>query len=471
MFKEIFECSPVAMLLIDEKSQIQLANKHAQTLFDYTTSELIGKDLGILIPTETKNKHPLLVKEYFNTPLPRQMGSGRNLFGIKKDQSRFPIEVGLNPIQADGKVFVLSSVIDISERLKAEKRFETAVDAAPSGMLMINASGTIVLSNKKIEEIFGHERNVLLGRPIEDLIPDDFKTPHPTFVKSYINNPEPRPMGIGRELYGLHKSGRQIPVEIGLQPIFFDNEIFVISSIVDITQRREAEKEIQIKSVEIQEFSYRTSHDLRSPLLSIGGLADCILEDIQDGELEMARENTHKIKSLTQKLNQLVEDILLLTKADLKNEKKEVFDFQNYLIDAQERFSHILQESNVKIFNSFLHKKELLTQKTRLTQVLDNLLSNAIKYSKNDGKDQTVRMNTFNDQQFFYIQIDDNGRGIPQQYHPEVFGMFKRFHEGDAKGSGLGLYMVQKHIQKLGGKITFDSTPQGTTFYLEFLIG
>lgn len=470
VYQEIFDCSPVAMLLVDEQSKIELANKHAEDLFEYSSEELIGEDIGILVPEETRKKHPGLVTGYFSSPLPRQMGVGRNLYGVKKDKSKFPVEVGINPIQADGKFYVMSSVIDITERMRAEERFKLAVDAAPNGMLMINESGIIELVNKVIEDIFGYGRDELVGEPIETLVPDDFKMPHPAFIKSYVADPEPRAMGIGRELFGKHKSGKLIPVEIGLQPILSGSDVFVISSIVDISYRKHAEKEIESKTEEIKEFSYRTSHDLKSPLLTIEGLADYIVEDISQGNTGSASENASRVKSLTKKLNRLVEDILILTKADLNAEEESVFDFNQYYEDVEEKFDFLLKENKIDISNIFMHKKPLLTQQTRLTQVLDNLIANALKYFDKNEENPYVRLNVFSDNRKLYIHVEDNGKGIPKRNHKDVFGMFKRFDDSGVAGSGLGLYMIKKHMQKLGGKISFESSPKGTTFYLEFVL-
>ena len=253
-FRQIFEFSPVAQLLVDEHGFIVLVNNPTEKLFLYERSELIGKKIEILVPESVKGRHPALVDSYFKSPLSRQMGVGRNLFGIKKDQSQFPVEVGLNPIEAEGKNFVLSSIIDITARLKAEEMFKTAVDASPSGMVIIDSERTIILLNKKIEEIFGYERDELIGHKIEMLVPDDFKKHHPKFVESYVQKPESRSMGIGRELFGKHKSGRLFPVEIGLQPVYANTGMTVISSIVDITYRKDAEAEIKRKSEELEEF-------------------------------------------------------------------------------------------------------------------------------------------------------------------------------------------------------------------------
>ena len=470
LYQEIFDRSPVAMLLVDEQSNIQIANIHAEELFEYAPGELIGQDVSVLLPEGMRKKHPGLVKGYFTSPLPRQMGIGRNLFGVKKDQSQFPVEVGLNPIQDEKGLYVMASVIDISERLRAEERFKIALDATPSGMVMVTKTGVIELINKATEEIFGYSRDELIGEKIEMLVPNEFRTPHPSFIRSYVKDAEPRAMGIGRELFGKHKSGKLIPLEIGLRPIVFEDDVFVISSIVDITERRKAEKELEMKTQEIQEFSYRTSHDLKAPLLTMDGLADYVLQDINNGKNESASEGAERIKKLAGKLNRLVEDILVLTKADATTEEKNVFDFDQYVSDAKEKFEILLTGNQVTLETTLIHKKPLVTQGTRLTQVLDNLISNAIKYCKKDDSMPYVRLNVFNDTKKIYIQVEDNGVGIPVESHAEVFTMFKRFYDGEVAGSGLGLYMIKKHMQKLEGEISFESSTKGTVFYLEFML-
>jgi len=469
IFEEIFENSPVAKILVDENSKIELINSHAEKLFQYSRLELIGKDVSILVPEEIRGSHPNLVRDYFSSPLQRQMGVGRNLFGVKKDGTKFPVEIGLTPLDTGDKLLVMSSVIDITERTRAEERFKAAFDAAPSGMIMINGSGEIVLLNKETEKIFGYSRRELINKPIESLVPDNLHSSHPAFVESYRQNPEPRAMGAGRELFGKHHSGELIPIEIGLQPVYYEDEIFVISSIVDISRRRKAEKEIQAKSEEIKSFSYRTSHDLKSPLLTAGGILDFIIEDAQEGNLDEVISGSLKAKSLITKLVHLVEDILALTKVDVDGERLSDFDFDQYLNDVKEKTDYSLNENNVALESSFEHKSNLLTQNTRLTQILDNLISNAAKYSDEQKSKRYVRISTFNDEKKFYIQIADNGIGIPIQQQSSVFSMFQRFHPEKADGSGLGLYMIKKHIDKLDAKISFESSGDGTTFYIELL--
>lgn len=455
------------MILVDQDSKILTVNKCTEVLFGYSPNELIGKDISLLVPEDVRSKHPKLVKSYFDYPLPRKMGLGRNLFGVKKSKKLFPIEVGLTPVKENEEIFVLTSVIDITERINAEKKFRAAFDAAPCSMIMVNQDGKIILANQKTEQIFGYMKEEIIDKNIETLVPDETKLQHPTFVKSYILDPKPRGMGLGRELFGRHKSGKQIPVEIGLQPIFFDGEKFVISSILDITKRKESEVTIQDKSDEIQQFSYRTSHDLKAPLLSISGLTDFVLDDLDDGNIEESRLNIQKIKSLTTQLSTLVDDILALTKIDFEEEVKSFFKFNNFIENVKLKFSHLINQNNINIETSFLHKKELSVQPTRLTQILDNLICNAMKYCDKNKDKSEITVSTFSDKTKFYIQVEDNGIGIPEEHQSEVFDMFKRFHDESVKGSGLGLYIIKKHIEKIGAKIDFESSKSGTSFYLE----
>ena len=468
LFKQIFESSPVAMILVGPDSRIELVNRDAESLFGYDPGELTGEPIETLIPPNVRPQHPELVQKYFDAPIPRQMGRGRDLFAVKKDGSQFPVEVGLNPIQTEGRTLVLSSIIDLTQRVAERDRFSSAFEAAPNGMLMINSQGTIVLTNQRIEQMFGYTKEELANQPIEMLVPEEFRAHHPSFVENFANDPKPRAMGIGRELFGQRKDNSKFPVEIGLQPINNNGELFVISSIVDITHRRESDLALQEKTEELKEFAYRTSHDLKTPLITIAGLAECVLEDVVEAQYDEAQENAQKITAISAQLQSLVDMMLTLTKTDLQVDQATAFDFEAFVESFLIKYGHHIKKRDVRFEAAFSHDCGFMVQGTRLTQAVENLIANSIKYSDPDKPERFVVLRTFNDLSDFFIHIQDNGLGIPEEQHDNVFGMFNRFHESSAEGSGLGLYMVRRHIEKIGGSISFSSGPEGTTFYIRF---
>ena len=313
-YDQVFERSPIAKVLVDSEGMIRVANRELERLFGYGRDELIGNAVEMLVSPENRAQLSASVQDYFADPSSRPFGRGHDLLGVSRKGTLIPIEVVLNPIELEGESLVLAWIMDTTEQQRANEKFEAAVEAAPNGMLMINSERSIVLCNRQVEEVFGYSRDELIGQPIERLVPDEFKTAHPTFVDSYFETPEIRSMGGGRELFGRHKSGRLVPVEVGLRPFRVGTEMFVISSVVDITLRRTAELQAKRRTQEIEEFSYRTSHDLRAPLKSIAAMAECVIEDIGSGELDEAVDGAKQIRLLSSRVLQLTQDILTLAK-------------------------------------------------------------------------------------------------------------------------------------------------------------
>ena len=470
MFKEIFDHSPLALILVDIQGNMRFVNREAEILFGYTRSEMEGQPIEMLVPEEIRGRHPGLRSDFFRAPSPRSMGKGRNLFGVKKDQTKFPIEVGLNPIKSDEGSFVVSSIIDITGRLKAEEKFRTAVEAAPNGVVMVDSLGKIVLVNEQTERLFGYERNEILGSPIEILVPLEFRDRHPIYVNSYMKSPSPRAMGAGRDLFARKKDGTKFPVEIGLRPFHGSDGLYVISSIVDITERVKDRERLMARNEELQQFAYRTSHDLKAPLISIMGLAEFIGEDVISGDLAEISGNANKILLLSRKLNLLLGDILTLTKSDFITEEVQEIILADVIQTSRQKFEISASEKGVEIQEILGHSKSLVSQPTLITNVIDNLISNGIKYASDSRTQRFVRVKTFNDESHFHIQVEDNGLGIPLASQTEVFGMFKRFHVDQVPGSGLGLYLVKKQVLKLNGTISFESNERGTTFYISLPI-
>jgi len=247
-FRLVVEAAPNAMVMIDRAGKIVMVNAQAERVFGYPRAELVGLPVEVLVPERFRGHHPELRTTFFADLRPRPMGEGRDLYALRKDGSEFPVEIGLNPIETDEGMMVLSAIVDITARKVAElalrdseRRFRLIVEAAPNAMVMIDPAGRIVMVNTPAERVFGYARAELVGRPVEVLVPERFRGHHPELRTTFFADLRPRPMGEGLDLYALKKDGSEFPVEIGLNPIQTDEGMMVLSAIVDITARKVAE--------------------------------------------------------------------------------------------------------------------------------------------------------------------------------------------------------------------------------------
>src|ERR1043165_6967492 len=193
-FQLIVESSPNAIVLVNKEGKIAYVNNQTEKLFGYTRSELIGKLVELLIPARYGEKHPAFRNMFFTSPTVRSMGAGRELFALRKDNSEFPIEIGLNPVVTVDGTLVLASIIDITERKKAEERFRLVVESAPNAMVLVNQDGIITLVNYETEKLFGYDRQELIGIKLEMLIPERFRHHHPGHRNMFFASPSVRSM-------------------------------------------------------------------------------------------------------------------------------------------------------------------------------------------------------------------------------------------------------------------------------------
>ena len=247
-FRLVVEAAPNAMVMVDRSGKITMVNAQAERTFGYARDELVGQPVELLVPERFRGHHPGLREAFFTDPKPRFMGAGRDLYAVKKDGSEFPVEIGLNPIETEGGLMVLSAIVDITQRKAAqlalrdsERRFRLVVEAAPNAMVMVDRSGKITMINAQAERTFGYARGELVGQPVDMLVPERFRGHHPGLREAFLADPKPRPMGAGRDLYAVKKDGSEFPVEIGFNPIETDEGLMVLSAIVDITQRKTAQ--------------------------------------------------------------------------------------------------------------------------------------------------------------------------------------------------------------------------------------
>lgn len=467
------ESAPSAMIMVNSKGEIVLVNSQTEKLFGYRKEELIGKLIEVLVPSRYRPNHPGYREGYFQEPTVRPMGAGRDLFALRKDGTEVPVEIALNSIETkDGKL-VLSSIVDITGRRRLEEKFRLAVEAAPNAMIMVNREGVIILVNAESEKLFKYKREELIGQSMELLVPQGFRGNHPSHRRGFFADPQSRPMGAGRDLFGLRKDGIEVPVEIGLNPVVTEDGLVVLAAVVDITERKESEKrleerrnELEKVNLELDRFVYTASHDLRAPLRGIEAFASFLEEDYTEKLDDRGKEYIEEIRKGVIRMSTLIEDLLTLSRITRIDNPYEDVDMNKLVRDVLERLQPDLSAKELELIIQ-PDLPVVYCDRIKMTEVFVNVFSNALKFSAKQEKPR-VEFRYEDEPADHKFCLHDNGIGIDPRYHNQIFHLFKRLHTQEQyEGTGAGLNIVKRIVEEHGGKIWVDSAlGKGTIIYL-----
>ena len=236
----LLEAAPDAIVGVNAQGLIVLVNAQAERLFGYSREQLRGQPIELLVPEDVRAAHPGYRQRYERDAHPRPMGAGMQLSGRRKDGSQFPAEISLSSIDTEDGVLVSAAVRDVSDRVRAEAKFRSLLEAAPDAIVGVTADGRISLINAQTERLFGYRRDELVGKPIEMLVPDRVRGVHPQHRTGYFHQPQPRPMGAGLELAARRKDGTEFPCEISLSSIDTEDGVLVSATVRDVTDRQRA---------------------------------------------------------------------------------------------------------------------------------------------------------------------------------------------------------------------------------------
>lgn len=243
-FRLVVEANTNGLLVADKAGRVVLVNPALTRMFGYEQDELLGQSIDLLLPESARTQHGAHYAGYMGAPEARPMGSGRELFGRRKNGEIFPIEISLSPFTENGETFVDAFVADISERKRGElmhrrieARLQLMMQTNPNGLLVVDDQGAIEMANPALERMFGYAPGELYNQPLERLLPKDGQSRHAQLRQDYMRAPTTRPMGAGLDLRGARKDGSTFPIQVSLASFEEDGRTFVQATVIDLSPR------------------------------------------------------------------------------------------------------------------------------------------------------------------------------------------------------------------------------------------
>ena len=371
---------------------------------------------------------------------------------------------------------------DLASELQiGEERFRRVVEAAPSAMIMVNQEGQITLANQQAEKTFGYPREELLGRPIEMLVPERLHSGHKGFRHDYLCDPQARPMGAGRELFGRRKDGSEVPVEIGLSPIHTSKGVLVLASIVDITERKLAELEAARQRHDLAhlarvstlgELSSSLAHELSHPITAILSNAQAAQRFLADDnvDLDEVREILKDIVTQDQRAGEVIHGLRLLLQKGEPQKQCDDVDLNEVIREVVQLMRSDLTNRNATLDTDLAQNLPAVTgDRVQLQQVLLNLALNGCDAMADyNSSERRLLIASESENGAVQVSVSDSGSGIPGGKMEQVF---ERFFTTKKEGMGLGLSVCRTIITAHRGKIwATNNGGCGATFHFSLPI-
>jgi PAS domain S-box-containing protein len=487
-----------AIITIDEFGKIESLNSATEKLFGYTAEQMVGQNVKMLMPSPYRNEHDGYLSNHMRTGEKKIIGIGREVTGRRQNGETFPMELAVSTVETGGRKVFTGIVRDITERkrsesqlIESEARTRAILAAAVDAIIIIDASGTIESMNTATEKLFGYTADEMLGNNVRMLMPAPYRAEHDGYLHNYIGTGQKKIIGIGREVTGLRKNGDTFPMDLAVSEVAMGGRQLFTGIVRDITERKKSEVEL-VKAAnalrqrnedllrsnqELDSFAYIASHDLKEPLRGIHNYATFLIEDYHDQLDDEGKDKLDTLKRLTQRLDGLLDSLLELSRLGRVDFTPGAVDLDQIVHETLESLSITLQERKTEI-RLPAPLPIVLGDAVLLGEVFRNLVTNAMKYNEKSersieiGCEPVVRKSSTGDSSTTgaraALYVRDNGIGIPEQHLESVFRIFKRLHAREAfgGGTGVGLAITKKVIERHGGDIWIESTPDvGTTIY------
>jgi len=486
IFNLLSEGVSEGIIVVDSNQIVVATNTSSEQMFGYEKGELLGKKLDVLIPKRYHSGHDAHVERFIAKSDKRQMGHGRNLYGISKNGKEFPVEAGLNPFDFYGSTYVMALVIDITERKNKEEELShwaRIFDESLNEIFVFDTETFKFLNvNKEAQRNIGYSIEELKKMTPVDIKPEFNEVQFTTLISPLLNNKTAK---VKFETKHGRKDGTTYPVEVHLQLSNLGKKRVFVAFILDITERKNytenlenivEERTHQLTEAlavekELNELKTRflslVSHEFKTPLSSILTSITLLGKYTQTDQQPKRDKHVTTIKNKVKYLDTILNDFLSVERLESGkvNYKVEEFPLSKIVNEVVYNSNMLLKSGQQIHYPENIDELNLHFDEKTLELALSNLIHNAIKYSP---EDTTIDIKVGVVDTGYTIKVIDEGIGIPKEEQKHIFNRYFRAENALlTQGTGIGLNIAKQHIENLGGSLEFTSAENiGSTFTL-----
>jgi PAS domain S-box-containing protein len=449
------------IIVIDAVGRIEAFNRGAERLFGYPQSEVLGRNVSMLMPFPYHEEHTSYLTRFLATGDAGIIGKGREVTGRRRDGTVFPLHLSVGEMTVGGQRKFTGMLHDLTERVRlegqlgsSEARWRAIIDSAVDGIIVIDAHGRVETFNPAAERLFGYSAEEVLGRNVDMLMPSPYREEHDSYLARYLATGRAKIIGIGREVPGLRKDGTTFPLHLSVGQITMHDERKFTGILHDLSGRVEIEGQLreQVALAKLGEMAAVIAHEVKNPLAGIRGAIQ-VLGDQLSGDGKKAQV-LKEIVSRIDALDQMMKDLLLFARPPKPRHAP------TDLVPLVTTTAHLLSEDpalkevDVEVEGS---APTISADPDMLRIVFQNLLINGAHAMHGKGR---IRVAIGAVDSRCQIAFIDSGPGIPTEIREKIF---TPFFTTKTRGSGLGLPTAKRLIEAHNGQIAIDCPPAGGT--------